>query len=234
MKKTLFSKKLTTLFAAGALVVCMSSQAFAASLTTVEILKPNTPYQSNTVYLDYDDTSDWTTTGEHVEKVAWKFFSSSQNPDITTTGNLSVKQYVDNDNDNALVYSYDFDADDIDQSLVSQQPYYFGIKVDSQTTDEDYVDMGCRTKFPVAMDVTVHTNFDYEDDVTIEYVDGSCDGYAKCKATSWSQIQDSSEGDPDYLDGFANTFTSSDAVVDADGNVTFTTYHGGEYTITRE
>ncbi|WP_027399207.1 hypothetical protein [Anaerovorax odorimutans] len=234
MKKTLFSKKLTTLFAAGALVVCMGSQAFAASLTTVEILQPDTPYQSsnpNKVYMDYDDTSDWTTSGDHLEKIAWKFFDDVENPDITTAGNCSIQQYVNNDDSNRLEYAYNFDAGNIDQSLVNTQPYYLGIKVDQLSNTTDLIDMGCRTKFPVAMDVTVHTNFTNGENVTIAYADGSCDGYTKHKATSWSQVQDNNYGDPDYLDGFANTFTTSNATVDADGNVTFTTYHGGEYYI---
>lgn len=233
MKKTRLPKKLTTLAAAGALVVCMSAQAFAATVPAVEIWKPDTAYQTtspNTVYMDYDDTSDWNTNGEHLEKISWKFFKKSFNPDITTTGDCIAKQYVNNDDSNDLAYSYAFDANDIDQNMVKKQPYYLGIKTES-SNNIITATMGCRTKFPVAMDVTIHTDFAPNTNVTVAYATGSCDGYAACKATNWSQIQNENCGDSNYLDGFANTFTTSSVTVDANGCVTFTTYHGGEYYI---
>lgn len=233
MKKTSLTKKLTSLFVVGAFVVCMAPQAFAATLPTVEIWKPDTAYQTtspNIVYMDYDDMSDWSTSGEHLEKIAWKFFDNVENPDIVTAGNCGAEQYLDNDDTKKLMYSYNFNANNIDQSLIENHPYYLGIKTETDG-EMTTVDMGCRTKFPVAMEITIPSGLDANEFVTVEYVEGSCDGYVKCKANSWNEIQDNNYGDANYLDGYENSFEPYDTEVDEEGNVTFTTYHGGEYII---
>ncbi len=235
MTKIRGSKKLTFLLVAVAVMACMSIQAFAASLTVVEIWKPNTPYQAtspNTVYMDHDSSA-WGTTGDHIEKIAWKFFDPAYNPDITTAGACKAAQYVGNDSSNPLAYSYDFDAADIKSDLLNVQPYYLDIKID-KIGSANFVDMGCRTVFPATMEVKIPVT-DLSGNVTVAYVSGSCDGYAKHKATDWNQIQDNNYGDPNYLDNHPyknqfDVFTNTTVPV-VNGYVTFTTDHGGEYWI---
>jgi hypothetical protein len=187
----------------------MSIQAFAAT----DIWQPNTPSQTST----QPYTVHMNSTG--VEKIAWKTFSSSYNPNFTGIWKAQCGGQ----------YSYTFNADNIVQSLINHQPYYLHIQTENFGSVETDVTMGCRTKFPVAMKVKVPTNLGAKQQVTVEYDPGSCNGYAPCKATSFSQLIGS--GNPNYLNGFANTFTSYDTETDANGYVTFTTWHGGDYII---
>lgn len=223
MTKIGISKKMTFLLVIAVVIGLMSIQVLAAPLTAVSIWKPTTPAQTAiepyTVYMD---------SVSNVERIAWKTFSATHNPGFT--GQWRAERYVNNDDSNPLIYSYTFDADAIDQGLVKQQPYH--LYIDS-VTDLDLgitsLTMGCRTKFPVGMEVKVQSGLGADEPVTVAYVAGSCNGYVKCKATTWAELIGS--GDPNYLDGFAHVFTSYSTTTDAAGYVTFTTWHGGDYFI---
>lgn len=221
MTKIRSNKKMTVIVASMIVLSCMVFQVLAASLVVTEIWGPATvPQANNTVYMDNTE----------IEKIAWKTFSSNFNPNFT--GVWTAKSYVGNDDEGDFLYSYSFDADTIVQSEVNQQPYYLYTTSDMGDVVNN-ISMGCRTKFPVAMEVTVPTGLGAYTEVVVEYVAESCNGYVNHSATGGSELAGTIvDGYPEYLDGYANTFTTSYTETDANGYVTFTTWHGGDYTIT--
>lgn len=221
MTKIRSNKKMTVIVASMIVLSCMVFQVLAASLVVTEIWGPATvPQANNTVYMDNTE----------IEKIAWKTFSSNFNPNFT--GVWTAKSYVGNDDDEALLYSYSFDAGTIVQTEVNQQPYYLNIITD-MGDEVNNISMGCRTKFPVAMTVTVETGIDPDTEVLVQYVAESCNGYVNHSATGGSELAGTEvDGYPEYLVGYDNVFQDCYVETDLNGYVTFTTWHGGDYTIT--
>ncbi|WP_347488558.1 hypothetical protein [Desulfoscipio sp. XC116] len=221
-------KKLTFFLVVLMLITCAAAPAYAATVTTVEAWQPATTQNPTAPYTVYMYSAN------DVEKFAWKTLSRIENPYFDDFEDYvwSAERYVNNDDSMPLMYSYTFDGSAIDQDLVptmaTKQPYYLNIAASGDSSETEVV-MGCRTMFPVPMTVKVPTDIYDDTDVTVEYEDGSCNGYYTCGAGSYNQLFGS--GDPDYLDDYSSyVFSDYDTTVE-DGYVTFTTWHGGDYTI---